>query len=117
MPQVISVPPCLFALDSAHSRHSLQRGRPLGQAVTPGAEIPAVRAGADGDLEAVTFISGRDAQRIEPGMEARVLRGKLEPDGWERALKAEVHEVSPQPASPPGWLTALGLAAPRVVTW
>ena len=83
-----------------------------GQAVATGAEVAVVRSGADDELEAITFMTGRDAQRIGPGMEARVLAGESKPEGWERALKAEVREVSQCPTSPPGWLTDLGLPAP-----
>ena len=83
----------------------------VGQAVAAGAEIAAVRTGEDHELEAVTFVPGQNAQRIEPGMETRVLTGESKPRGWERALRAQVREVSQQPVPRPGWLTELGLAA------
>ena len=83
----------------------------VGQAVAAGAEVAAVRAGEEDELEALTLVSGKNAQAIEAGMEARVVTAESKPAAWERALRAEVREVSQQPASPPEWLTALGLSA------
>ena len=84
-------------------------GLTVGQAVTAGTEVAGLHEGVAGELEAVAFFPAESAQRIAPGMEAGVLAGGLSRG---RALGAEVIEVPGQPATPPGWLTALGFDSP-----
>lgn len=83
-------------------------GLAVGQAVVAGAEIAGIRSGTDGDLQAVAVVPPESAQRLEAGMETRVLlRGAQEMS----ALQAQIREVAPQAAAPPGWLSALGFPA------
>ncbi len=81
----------------------------VGLGVTAGTEVAGLHDGVDGELEAVAFFPAESAQRIALGMEAGVLAGDL---GLGRALEAEVIEVPGPPATPPGWLTALGFDSP-----
>jgi len=84
-------------------------GLTVGQGVTVGTEVAGLHDGVDGGLEAVSFFLPESAQQIAPGMEAGVLAGGL---SHGRALEAEVIEVPGAPATPPGWLAALGFESP-----
>lgn len=78
-----------------------------GQALTVGEEIAVIREAAAPHFEAVTFLPAERAHDVEPGMAARVVVA-----GGSQSLDAEVLSVSARPATPPGWLADLGLAAP-----
>ena len=81
------------------------------QEVTQGVEVAMVRSLRERRFQAVALVSMEDAQKLEAGMESRVVlpagdRGK------EKVLEAEVDRVSDRPIAPGGWLESLGLESP-----
>lgn len=87
--------------------HDLARG----QAVEAGAAVATIRAGESDGLEVIAFVPPESAERLAVGMEARVSPPASD-RGGSQPLSAEVRDISPRPAAPPGWTAAFGLAAP-----
>lgn len=82
-----------------------------GQVVSAGASVGLVRTTEAGRPEVVAFVSPDDAERLRPGMEARIRVGGSG-DGEERLFSGRVSDVSAREESPPGWLSDRGLAIP-----
>ena len=83
-----------------------------GQTVTAGESVGLVLTSADGQPEAVAFISPDDAERISAGTAARVGVGRLG-GGTGQGLPGEVTEVSVRPVIPPKWMSSQGLVVPQ----
>lgn len=78
-------------------------GLSVGQAVSAGAEVAAVRGPGEGRVEAVSLVSSSKASRLKPGMGGRVV---VASEQESQVLDAVVVQVSEQEIQPPRWLEA-----------
>ena len=83
----------------------------VGQRVGAGELAARIRAEPGGPVEALGFVTGDEAQRIAPGMQAQVLL-HVASAGAPRNLRARVEEVFPRFVAPPPWLADFGLERP-----
>ena len=84
------------------------------QEVTEGGEVATVRSVRERRFEAIAAVSEEDAERLEPGMESRVILPAGE-EGGSRVLEAEVAQVSDAPETPVGaHLLKLALREPAL---
>ncbi len=80
-----------------------------GQAVPAGGPVADVVYGAAGRMDAVAFVSPREAWLLGAGLSARVA---VESPAGVRVLPATLTAIAPRAASPPGWLTRMVPDAP-----
>lgn len=78
-------------------------GLSVGQAVSAGAEVAAVRGHGEGRIEAVSVMSRAKASRLQPGMSGRVVVARGQES---QVLEAVVVQISEQEIQPPRWLEA-----------
>lgn len=83
----------------------------IGQRVGAGELAARVRAASDGPIEALGYVTAREAALLAPGARAE-LRLAAPGRGAPRVLPARVEEISPRAAPPPPWLADLGVEPP-----
>lgn len=87
-------------------------GLSVGQAVSAGDEVAAIRGPGQGRVEAVSVVSNSKAFRLKPGMNGRVVVAREQES---QSLDAVVVQVSEQEIQSPRWLEAFaGARIPSV---
>ena len=90
---------------SPHPGTLTWHGLSVGQAVSAGTEVAAVRGVGSGRVEAVSVVPSSTAIRLKAGMKGRVVVAKAQES---QVLDAVVVLVSEQEIQPPRWLEAFG---------
>jgi len=75
-----------------------------GQTIPAGVPVAEIVSGEAASLEAVAFAAPADAWRLDTGMTARVT---VESAEGVRSFPAELAEIAPRAAAPPGWLARM----------
>ncbi|MCY3634703.1 MAG: hypothetical protein OXH23_03740 [bacterium] len=88
---------------SSHPGTLTWHGLSVGQAVSAGGEVAAIRSPGEGRVEVISVVSSSKASRLKPGMSGRVVVAREQES---QVLDAVVVQVSEQEIQPPRWLEA-----------